>query len=211
MTHGFDLEPLLDRLLGEEAGAEHDARVRGVGAAGDRGDHDIAVVQFVIRALDLDRARLLDCRRRAAAIRCRTPPATPDSATRSCGRRGPASDGSTVAEIEFEHVGEDRVGRVGVAPQPLRLGIGLDQLDPRRVARGDRQIADRLGVDREEAAGRAVFRGHVADRRAVGERQLGDAGAAIFDKAADDAAPPQHLRHGQHEIGRGRALGAICR
>ena len=37
------LEPALDRLLREQAGAEHDLRVRGVRAARDRGDHDGAV------------------------------------------------------------------------------------------------------------------------------------------------------------------------
>ena len=33
------------------------------------------------------------------------------------------------------------------------------------------QVAQRLGVDREDRAGRAELRAHVADRRAVGERQ----------------------------------------
>jgi hypothetical protein len=38
------------------------------------------------------------------------------------------------AEVELQRVGEHRVGRSGVAPQALRLGIGLDQRD----ALGDR-------------------------------------------------------------------------
>jgi hypothetical protein len=42
-------------------------------------------------------------------------------------------------------------------------------------------------VDREEAAGRAIFRRHVADGRAVGERQIVEAGAEEFDELADHA------------------------
>ena len=37
----------LDRLLGQQAGADHHARVRGVGAAGDRRDDDGAVIDLV--------------------------------------------------------------------------------------------------------------------------------------------------------------------
>ena len=33
-------QALLDGLLGDEAGGHHHGRVRGVGAGGDRGDHD---------------------------------------------------------------------------------------------------------------------------------------------------------------------------
>ena len=69
------------------------------------------------------------------------------------------------------------------------------------------QVADRLGVDREDRAGRAELRAHVADRRAVGERQRGEALAVELDELADDAALAQHLRDRQHEVGRGRALG----
>ena len=52
------LQPLLDRLFGEEAGAEHDTRVRGVRAARDRGDDDIAVMQIVIRPRNLGRTHI---------------------------------------------------------------------------------------------------------------------------------------------------------
>ncbi len=71
---------------------------------------------------------------------------------------------------------------------------------------GVAQVADGVVVDREEAAGRAVFRGHVAERGAVGNGQAGKAGAEIFDELADDAALAQHLRHCQHQIGRGHAF-----
>ena len=56
------------------------------------------------------------------------------------------------------------------------------------------QIADGVVVDRKEAAGRAVFRRHVTERRPVGDRQAGQARAEIFDEFADDAALAQYLR-----------------
>ena len=42
----LDLQPLLDGVAGQQPGAEHHRRVGGVGAAGDRGDHDVAVVEL---------------------------------------------------------------------------------------------------------------------------------------------------------------------
>ena len=49
------------------------------------------------------------------------------SGTRSCGRFGPASDGVTVAEVELEGLGEHGLGRRLVVPQPLLLGVRLDE------------------------------------------------------------------------------------
>ena len=71
---------------------------------------------------------------------------------------------------------------------------------------GHGEIADRLGVDREEAAGGAVFGSHVADRRAVGERHVGKAGPEELDELAHHALLAQHLGDGQHEVGRGDAF-----
>ena len=68
------------------------------------------------------------------------------------------------------------------------------------------QIANGFRVDGEEAAGRAVFRRHVADRRAIGERHVRQAGAEELDELADDALLAQHLRDGQHEVGGGHAF-----
>ena len=73
-------------------------------------------------------------------------------------------------KVEFQRVGEDRI--VVGPPQALRLGIGLDQLDAVLVTAGEVQITERYIIDREEAAGGAIFRRHVGDRGAVGQRQL---------------------------------------
>ena len=110
------------------------------------------------------------------------------------------------AELELEHVGEDRIERGLDAIHALRLGVGRDQIDPRLGAGGVGQIGDRVVVDREEAAGRAVFRRHVADGGAVRDGQAGEAGAEELDELADHAALAQHLRDGEHEVGRRHAF-----
>ena len=94
---------------------------------------------------------------------------------------------------------------------PLRLGVGLDERDARGLAPGRLEIAERLRVDREEAAGRAVFGRHVGDRRAVGDRHRVEARAVELDELADHALLAQHLGHGQHEVGRGDALAQLAR
>ena len=59
-----------------------------------------------------------------------------------------------------------------VVPQALLLGVGLDQRDLLVGAAGEAQVAQRLVVDREEARTSRRTRGHVGDRRPVGERQV---------------------------------------
>ena len=96
---------------------------------------------------------------------------------------------------------------VGVE-ESLLLEVGLDQADLLLRAAGEAQVAQRLVVDREDAAGRAVLGRHVGDRGAIGEREIVQAGAKEFDELADDAFLAQHLGHGEHEVGRGRAFAA---
>ena len=49
---GLAGQALLGRLLRHQAGRDHHAGIAGVGAAGDRGDHHVAVAQVVVHALD---------------------------------------------------------------------------------------------------------------------------------------------------------------
>ncbi len=119
---------------------------------------------------------------------------------------GPGERGLDLRQLELEHVGEDGVrGRLG-AVHALRLGVGGDQRDLRCRPAGIREIFQRVVVDREEAAGRTVFRRHVADGGAVRDREVGEARAKIFHELAYHAAFAQHLRDGEHEVGRGHAL-----
>jgi hypothetical protein len=73
------------------------------------------------------------------------------------------------------------------------------------VATGEAHVVDRALIDREEPHRRAIFRRHVGDRRAIGEREARETGAVEFDELADDLLRAQHLRNRQHEVGRRRS------
>ena len=109
----------------------------------------------------------------------------------------------------MQRIGIDR-RIVRTPPETVLLGIGLDQRDPILRAARLAQIAQRLVIDREEAAGRAVFGRHVGDGRAVGERQVIQARTEEFDELADNALLAQHLDDLQHQIGAGGALDHLA-
>ena len=108
-------------------------------------------------------------------------------------------------EIELQHVGEDGP-RLALAPQPLRLAVGLDQGDALGRPAGGLEVLDGVGVDGEEAAGGAVLRRHVADGGAILDGEMIEAVAEILDELLDHAALAQHLRAGEHEVGGGDAF-----
>lgn len=111
-----------------------------------------------------------------------------------------------VAEVEFKGVGEDEVGTVARPPHVLRLRIGFDKRDTVLGATGHGQIVDGLVVNREEAAGSAIFGTHIADGGTVGQRHRIEAGAEEFDEFGNHALLAQHLHDGQHEVGRSHAF-----
>jgi hypothetical protein len=82
--------------------------------------------------------------------------------------------------------------------QALLATIGFDQGNLLGGAAGEAEIGERLLVDREDAASRAVLGRHVADRGSVGQRQIVEAGPEIFDKLAHHAVPAQHLGDREH-------------
>ena len=85
---------------------------------------------------------------------------------------GTGKRGRDFAEVELQGVGEDGIGRQSGAEQALRLGIGFDERDAGRLAARTGEIGERLLVNREQSAGRAVFRRHVGDRGAIGDRHM---------------------------------------
>ena len=117
----------------------------GVRAAGDGRDDDGAVADRA-RAAVACRPRTLRVvslsaspkpRSSTGAVRpLRNAAFMSPSATRSCGRFGPARHGSTVAQVELQRVGEHRVGRGVGAEQALFLAVALDQLRPASAAAG---------------------------------------------------------------------------
>ncbi len=115
-----------------------------------------------------------------------------------------------LAQVQLQRRREERV-RAGVAVKhALLAGVGIDQLERLGRAAGQLQVAQRLGVDREDRAGRAELRRHVADRRPVGEAELGQARTEELDELGDDAVLAQHLGHGQDQVSRGRPLGQLA-
>ena len=95
-------------------------------------------------------------------------------------------------------------------PEAVLLGVGLDQRDLVVLAAGELQVAQRLVVDREDRARRAVLRAHVADGGAVGERHGADARPVELDELADDAVLAQHLGDREDEVGGGGAVGQLA-
>ncbi len=159
---------------------------------GDRG------VVRAVRERDAERAeRLLERRLRAREGHAVLRPA------RACERR------LDVAEVEPDDL---RVlGPVRrLVPEQVLLAVRLDERDPLGAPAGEPEVVERRVVDREEAARRAVLGRHVPERRAVGDREAGDPAAEVLDELADDAGRAEELGHGQHEVGRRRALGQLA-
>ena len=116
---------------------------------------------------------------------------------------GPGQTRLHFIEVQFHDRAVVRTACAVGTPQSGGLGVGLDQRDlfwrPARKA----QVPQRFLVNREDRAGAAEFRRHVADRGAVGERQIGQPIAKEFDELVHYALPAQHLGDREHEIGGG--------
>ena len=89
----------------------------------------------------------------------------------------------------------------------LRFHVRADPLDHRLLAPGERQIRQRLLVNRKNAHRRPVFRGHVGESRPVGQAQLAQARAVKLDEFANHAVRAEHLHHRQHQVRRRRPGG----
>ena len=73
-----------------------------------------------------------------------------------------------VVEIQLHDLRVLRV-LVWLVPEQVLLAVRLDERDPLGTATRESEVFDRDLIDGEEAAGRAVLRAHVPERRAVGE------------------------------------------
>ena len=115
-----------------------------------------------------------------------------------------------IGQVQFQRRRIGRVRRLGVVPHALRLGIGFDQRDLLLAAAGQAQVVHGFGVDREDAARRTIFGRHVGDSGAVGQWQVLQAFAEELDELAHHAQRPEHLGHGEHQIGRSRAFRQLA-
>ena len=124
------LQPLGHRVLRQQAGGDQNARVGGVGAGGDRGDHHVAVADVVAVAGDLDAglARLAVLAELALEgfAEARRGVRQEDPVLRTL---RPGEGGQHRRQVEFEGLGEHRLFHAGLDPEALLLGVGLDQGD----------------------------------------------------------------------------------
>ena len=198
---GLTLQAALNRFFRQQPRRHQHARVRGVGAGGNGADHHGAVLDLMaetgaavgigdrfMRRLAVIHLQLVAGVERGRHI------AKGNAILRTFG----AGDTRFYAiHIQRQRTGEDRlVARI--APKPLGFGVGFHQRDLLGIAPGERQIAQRDVVDREESAGCAIFRRHIGDSRAIGQRQIRQTVAVELYKLADHAMFAQHLGHGQH-------------
>ncbi len=219
-------QPALHRFLRQQPGRHHHAWVRGVGAAGDGGDHDGAIAHApgsggidrgrrhggsagrpAFAAHDLQR-RLHRRRRRTLQPRQRRQPRRFRRRERDAVMRtlGPGQARLNPAEVEFQPVAVLGLRRVLVVEQALLLAVRLDQRNLLRRAPGHAQEIERFLVNGKNAAGRAVLRRHVPDGRAVRQRQLAQPFAEELDELPHHAFLAQHLGDGEDQVGRGRAF-----
>ena len=212
----MNAESFLDRLFRQQAGGEQHAGVRGIGAAGDGGDQHIAMADIL--GITGDDMALAEFRRRpveTAGGGWRRQQMLEgfahfrqgDAVLRPFRARQRRRDG---VQVEGQRLAVVDVAGLRDAEQALGLEIRLEQFDFRIQAAGAAQVVEGLVVDREEAHGRAVFRRHVGDGRAVGHGQAGRALAEEFDELADHLLAPQQFGHRQYQVGRGHALAQLA-
>ena len=113
-----------ERVAREDPRADHHRRVRGVGAAGDRGDHDVAVVELEGLAVDASRC-----------ARCRCAAASPSPPAGSCGC---ASAGRRPRGRARRWRAGPRRGRTRRPPRPARRPARRRSARSRAAPRGRR-------------------------------------------------------------------------
>ena len=104
-----------------------------------------------------------------------------------------SKDGS---EIQFEHVGKDRVSRRRIPKHALSPAIGLNQRNPFVRSSRRPEVIHRLRVDRKKSTGRAIFRSHVANRCSIGDGHVIESCPKEFDELSNHAVLSQHLSDG---------------
>src|SRR5690606_24948119 len=119
---------------------------------------------------------------------------------------GPGDAWLHAAKDQFQPVAVLRRLCTLVAPDALFLRVCLDQADLRGFASRELEIANGFAVDREDRAGAAELRRHVAKGGPIRKWQIREPVAEKFDELADGTFPAQHFRHGKHEVGSGSAL-----
>ena len=215
---GLDLEAALDRFLGYQAGADHDAGVGRVGAARDGGNGHVPVSHLQrLTALVMEGAfagqPLLaqteaagSCGARQGLVELPLHGRQFDVVLRTLRSREGRRDGG---QVQFEDILELRIGRIVRTEEPLGLCVALNGLDHVFRATRATQESECFLVDGEEAHRGAVFGGHVGNRGAVRDGHVRDAGSEEFDKLADHPVAAEQLGHFEDQVGGRGAFGQL--
>ena len=110
----------------------------------------------------------------------------------------PGEAGDHGGEVELQGVG---VLGVVVVPEGLLLAVPLDGVDVVLVPSAEPQVLDGLLVHGAEPGGGAVLGAHVGEGGAVREVKVPVSLAVVLHELAHDALLPEHVDHGQHEVG----------
>ncbi len=201
---GLGLQAQCARLAGDQAGGDEHVGIGRVGAAGDGRDHHVAVADGEVAAGGGDAVAHIVGRdalvlgevgeEGGAGVLQR------HAVLRALGAGEAGHDGR---HVELNGVGEYRIGAGRVAEHALGAQISFHQSDAVFVAAGEVQVGERFRIHREKAAGRTVFRGHVRDGGAVGDREIVERRAEELDELADDALLAEDFGDGEHEVGGG--------
>ena len=90
-------------------------------------------------------------------------------------------------------------------PEPLGLGVGLNQRYLVFGSPGETKIVEGHLVNRKNCNGRTELRAHVANRGAVCKRHARNPGTVKLDKLTHDTVLPEHLGDGENDICGGSA------
>ena len=120
---------------------------------------------------------------------------------------GPGNSRLHLGKIQLQGIGEHGIRRLIGAKNALLFGVRLHQCHQGFVASTEAQISQRLRVHWKEPHGRAIFRRHICNHRAVGKTQAAESGAVELYKFSNYAFLAQHLRNRKHQVGGRRAFG----
>ena len=123
---------------------------------------------------------------------------------------GASQAGGHGAQVQLHDLRVIDLARSGHTEQALRLEVGLEGFDLALGAAGALEVVDGLFIHREKAHGGPVFRRHVADGGAVGQRQGARAFAEELHKLAHHLVLAQDLRHGEHQVGGRHAFAQVA-
>ena len=215
-----DGETLLDGVLGEKTGSEHDVGVRRVGARGDGGNDEVTLLEGVVFAfvgelgslgglVTLEAETLEADLVGHAGFEIRHHVSEVDTIVRSLGTGKRALNSAQIEGHNFTRVVGVSLGAVVLHEEVLFAQVLLDQLNVAFVTTSSAKVIHGAVIDGEVSHGCAVLRSHVSNGSSVSEAEILDTRSEEFDELADDTTLTKHLDTGQDQVSSGGGLRKI--